>query len=538
MSRSEIMADLPRSWDIVVVGGGMTGAGVFREAARAGYRTLLLEQRDFSWGTSSRSGKLVHGGLRYLSQGQIRTTWHSVRERERLLHRYPGLVEELTFAIPVYDRLTGIALQAGLTLYDSMALHWSHRAYGTTEFLRKIPNLNDKNLRGGLAFRDARTDDARLVFRVIREGERYGGTAINYMRVNELLRNNRGIVCGVTVEDALTKQTVEVSTRAVVNATGVWADKLRHQFGEKPKLRKLRGSHLLLPFHRLPLEQAISFNHPSDHRPLYAMPWQGKILVGTTDMDHEFSLSEEPKMSQEEGHYLLTGLNTCFPTLHITARDIRSCFAGVRPVLNTGKSNPSKESRDIVLWSQQGLVTVTGGKLTTFPLLARKALQETVKWLGGPHNARNPQKDITPQETKSQSYPGFPLQGAEAHKKMISSGEKSRWLLATLTQRYGEDAPNLLPLVENSEWQKVPGTEVFWAELVWSALTEQIVHLEDLLLRRTRLGLLLPEGGIEILPELQKRISMVLGWHEPQWEEEKVKYLALWNQAYSPRLLQ
>lgn len=518
MRRAENRAELIRTWDIIVIGGGMTGAGIFREATMAGYRTLLLEQRDFAWGTSSRSGKLVHGGLRYLSQGQIKTTWHSVRERERLLQRYPGLVEELTFNIPVYNRFTGIVLQAGLTIYDSMALRWSHRYHGATEFLDKFPDLNREKLRGGLAFRDARTDDARLVFRVIREGERFGGTALNYMRVDELLRDSRGAVCGATVCDTLCNQMVELRSRAVINATGVWADQLSCQFGERPRLRKLRGSHLLIPFDRLPLNQAVTFNHPKDHRPLYAMPWLGKILIGTTDIDHEFSLEEEPKISRVEGHYLLTGLNNCFPNLHITARDVTSCFAGVRPVLNTGKSDPSKESRDLAIWSQQGLITVTGGKLTTFPLLARKALQETVKWIGSPQNTNGPQ-----------------VSGSNAAIEQCS--EESNLLLASLSQRYGEDTRDLLPLAENSNWERVPGTELFWAELIWSAQAEKVAHLEDLLLRRTRLGLLLPEGGEKILSEFKERISKVLCWDEARWNEEKANYLALWNQSYSPQLL-
>lgn len=521
MCRAEIMAEMPHTWDMIVIGGGMTGAGVFREATRAGYRTLLLEQRDFAWGTSSRSGKLVHGGLRYLSQGQIKTTWHSVRERERLLHRYPGLVKELNFVVPVYDRLTGMALQAGLTIYDSMAFRWSHRYYGSAELLDTVPEINKERLRGGFVFRDARTDDARLVFRVIREGERFGGTALNYMQVEEVMRDNRGAVSGVTVRDTLSEYIVELSTRAVVNATGVWADNLRLQFGEKPRLRKLRGSHLLIPFDRLPLEQAVSFSHPEDHRSLYAMPWLGKTLVGTTDIDHEFSLVEEPKMSREEGHYLLTGLNNCFPGSHITVDNVISSFAGVRPVLDTGKSDPSKEARDHVIWSQQGMVTVTGGKLTTFPLLARQALQETVKWLGCPRNAIRNRPNVA-----------GPLA------VIPQDSEESQLLLADLTQRYGEDARKLLPVTEGNEWERVPGTGIYWAELVWSAQAEQVAHLEDLLLRRTRLGLLLPGGGVQILPQLQERISKVLGWDERQWEEEKANYLTLWYQAYSPRLLQ
>jgi glycerol-3-phosphate dehydrogenase len=544
MLQADRLAGLRNTWDIIVVGGGMTGAGVFREASRAGYRTLLVEQRDFAWGTSSRSGKLVHGGLRYLGQGQVRTTWHSVREREGLLRSYPGLVRELSFTVPVYNNLTKWMLAAGLTTYDSMAFHWSHRYWPKEEFLKQVPEVNREKLQGGFTFRDAMTDDARLVFRVIREGEDFGGKALNYMLVEELLRDSKGRVKGVSVKDALNGKTEELFASAVVNATGVWADKLREAFGERPRLRKLRGSHLVLPFERLPLRQAVSFSHPADHRPLYAMPWLGKILVGTTDIDHESSLMDEPEMDQQEGQYLLTGLNYSFPDCHIEAGDLISTFAGVRPVLNTGKRDPSKESRDLVIWSQEGLVTVTGGKLTTFPLLARKALRETLKWLDGVQSAGR-LADAGEKETAAGGFDrkvGFKLEtgdcskGADVWQKFLLDRKINQEEGARLKSRYGEGLGNLAFQSEEL-WKSVPGSDMFWAELVWSAKEEQVAHLEDLLLRRTRLGLLLPGGGAQILKEVQKRLSPVLDWDELRWEKETSGYLGLWQQAYSPQRL-
>ncbi len=522
MKRAEILAELPDVWDVIVIGGGMTGAGVFREATQAGYRTLLLEQRDFAWGTSSRSGKLVHGGLRYLSQGQVKTTWHSVRERERLLRRYPGLVEELIFAIPVYSALSGLMLRTGLTVYDGMAWNWTHRRLDAAQLRAMVPGLNGKGLRGGFAFRDAQTDDARLVLRVIREGLRQGGTALNYIRVEELVRDGQGRVLGVTVREREHGEFRELRAQAVINATGVWADHLRQQLGAAPRLRKLRGSHLIIARSRLPIEHAVSFSHPEDQRPLYAMPWQGVTLVGTTDLDHELPLTEEPKMSRNEGVYLLAGLNACFPDLALQAGDVMASFAGVRPVLNTGKADPSREARDHVVWPERGMITVTGGKLTTFPLLARQALREAAKWLGSPPGSKHVRGE------------GGYSQGAADAATGGAGGEEA---LAVLAGRFGDDAGEILPHAAGKGWEKVPGTGLYWAELAWSAQCEQVMHLDDLLLRRTRLGLLLPQGGASVLEEIRAWVLPFLGWDEERWQREKAAYLALWQEAYSPQPL-
>ena len=522
MNRAEILAELPDVWDVIIIGGGMTGAGVFREATQARYRTLLLEQRDFAWGTSSRSGKLVHGGLRYLSQGQVKTTWHSVRERERLLRRYPGLVEELIFAVPVYSALSGLMLRTGLAVYDGMACHWTHRHLDAAQLLASVPGVKSKGLRGGFAFRDAQTDDARLVLRVIREGLRQGGTALNGMRVEELVRDGQGRVLGVTVRDRERGEFRELRAQAVINATGVWAEDLGYRLEAMPRLRKLRGSHLIVARSRLPMQQAVSFSHPEDHRPLYVMPWQGVTLVGTTDLDHELPLAEEPKMSRQEGMYLLQGLNACFPDLALQAGDVTASFAGVRPVLNTGKVDPSREARDHVVWSEQGLITVTGGKLTTFPLLARQALREAGKWLGSPPGPK--------QGRRGSAYP-------QGEANTATGGAGGDEAFAVLAGRYGDDAGEILAHNAGKGWEKVPGTSLYWAELAWSAECEQVMHLDDLLLRRTRLGLLLPQGGASILEEIRAGVLPFLGWDEEKWRQEKADYLALWQEAYSPQPL-
>lgn len=522
MERDEILAELKKPWDIIVVGGGITGAGVFREGVRAGFCCLLLEQRDFAWGTSSRSGKMVHGGLRYLGQGQIRTTWHSVREREKLLREYAGMVESMGFLVPYYenDRLTPYLLGAGLTVYDLMAFRYDHSQLDAVNFGMQVPAMDSHGLTGGVRFRDARTDDARLVLRVIQEGVSLGGIALNYVKVEEVCKDLTDRVQGVVLKDEVSKKNIEIRGQLVINATGVWADELRSQMGKSPRMRRLRGSHLIFPSWRFPLAQALSFFHPADNRSVYVLPWEGITLVGTTDVDHEHSLDQEPHISNSEGEYLLEGVRKNFPSLNLTAKDIISTFSGVRPVINTGKANPSKESRDHAIWNDNGLVTVTGGKMTTFSLLARETLAKIRKHL--PSTGMG--KGISQQVSK----------GAE--RLIIDNQEGAAF--QRLAGRYGYDNGTAMLQQANERAREViPGTDIMWTELSWAARHEGVVHLEDLLLRRVRLGLLVPNGGAELMQQIREIIQPVLGWDDQKWQAEAIHYLDLWRNTYSPGLV-
>ena len=244
--REETWSRLDQAWDLIIIGGGITGAGILREATRLGLRGLLLEQRDFAWGTSSRSSQLVHGGLRYLKEGKIGLTRASVHERQRLLDDGPGLIDPLGFLLATYrgDNPGRWMYQAALTVYDLLALQWSHQRYDAGDFQKLAPNISQEGLKGGFRYGDAQTDDARLVLRVIREAVAAGGTALNYATVETLLRNHRQVY-GVQVRDGVSGAVAALSARVVVNATGAWADRLRGQLGAAPRIRPLRGSHLI-----------------------------------------------------------------------------------------------------------------------------------------------------------------------------------------------------------------------------------------------------------------------------------------------------
>ena len=518
--RDEIWSRLDQPWDVVVVGGGITGAGILREATRLGLRTLLVEKRDFGWGTSSRSSKLVHGGLRYLKEGNLRLTRASVHERERLLNEGPGLIDPLGFLLATYegDRPGRWTYSAGLSVYDLLALQWSHRHYSVQDFQMLAPRISRAGLTGGFRYGDAQTDDARLVLRVIREAVADGGVALNYVAAEEVLRDkvqDTASVVGVRLQDQVEDRTAAVYSRVVINATGAWADGLREQVGAPARIRPLRGSHLIFPAWRLPVAQAVGFLHPVDRRPVFIFPWEGITLVGTTDVDHEQPLDDEPGIGPAEVAYLMAAVEAEFPSLQLTLDDVISTFAGVRPVISTGQVDPSKESRDHVVWDEDGLLTVTGGKLTTFRLIALDALKAV----------RNRLPELPPmdEDVPVLDPVDVALPGAEPLDETIR-----RRLLG----RYGADAPALVAAAKPGELSPVSGTQTLWAELRWAARAEGVIHLDDLLLRRVRLGNLLPRGGEALLSQIRAICQPELGWDDTRWEAEEAAYLDLWLRHY------
>jgi glycerol-3-phosphate dehydrogenase len=258
------LSDLDESWDLIVVGGGITGAGILLAASRMGLRALLLEQNDFAWGTSSRSSKLVHGGLRYLKQGKFLLTRASVKERERLVKEAPGLVDPVRFLLPVYEghRTGRWILELGLTIYDIMAGRKQHGFHDPSDFLAMEPKIKGDGLLGGFHFMDAQVDDARLVLRLIDESLMLGGCGVNYTMVTQIMRNSKGNVVGVAAKDTLSGETKELLSKTVINATGVWAENLHPLPGTGFHLRPLRGSHLVFSTDALPISSALSFFHP------------------------------------------------------------------------------------------------------------------------------------------------------------------------------------------------------------------------------------------------------------------------------------
>jgi glycerol-3-phosphate dehydrogenase len=520
--RDRVWSQLDQEWDIIIIGGGITGAGILRQSVLAGLKVVLFEADDFASGTSSRSSKLVHGGMRYLKNAQIRVTLESVTEREYLLKQGRGLVNRLGFLYPCLpgDPMPGWVFGAGLTIYDLMARQWSHRSYDSEDLRELCPPLNKTDLRGGFRFFDANTDDARLVLRLLRESTAAdGGLALNYARVDSLLKTNTGQVCGVIVRDTSSDsdRQAEVRARVVINATGAWADRLRGEVGQKPRLRPLRGSHLIFPFHRLPLTRAVTFLHPADGRPVFALPWEGVTLFGTTDVDQGSNLVTDPAISAAEAEYLLSGLQKVFPASELTFEDVLATYSGIRPVVDTGKANPSKESREHVIWDESGLLTVSGGKLTTFRIMAREALKAVRRHLGHiPFDPDVPVLDPMPPEAE----------------QMLSVCRLPGNQCLRLLGRYGVRAASALVSDGGVDMGTIASTPYIWAELRQAARNEGVIHLDDLLLRRVRLGLLLPNGGQDEMPRIRTIVQPELGWNDARWEAEAESYRQLWEKSY------
>ncbi len=513
------LQEIETQWDLIVIGGGVTGASVLREAVRGGLRALLVEREDFASGTSSRSSKLVHGGLRYLSQGKFGLTLASVRQRCRLLAEGPGLVEPIEFYVPLYrGKSPGrISMKIGLTIYDLMAGRREHRFLSREVLAGTIPGLNRDGLVGGYRFLDAQVDDARLVLRLIQEAEAAGGLALNYVAARNLVRDAEGRVTGLWVEDLQEGTSRAMESPVVVNATGWCAETFHPSPDPRRHMRPLRGSHLVIPHARFPLDRAVSFTHPVDGRGIFALPWEGAVLVGTTDLDHDGGPEEEPSASKQEVAYLLEGLHAAFPEAGISESDCAATFAGVRPVLSTGKKAPSAESREHVVWADKGLVTVTGGKLTTFRLLAVDALKAASPFLAVPFRPRLEEPALTP----------LPEEGPTDDRGLGPAAWRR------LRGRYGAGAEELVRRADPADLEPLPGTLTLFAELPYAAEHEKIVHLGDLLLRRVRLGILLPGGGESYLDRIQEACAPALPWDETRWREERASYLAAWKRAYA-----
>lgn len=474
MSARPALQQLADRYDLIVVGGGITGAGVLREAVRTGAKVLLVEQGDFASGTSSRSSKLVHGGLRYLKSCQWRLTLESVRERERLLRDAPDLVLPLPFLMPLHrGRKPGRWLvRVGLAVYDVMAGSRKSRFIGIDEVLARAPGVVRDALLGGLAYEDATTDDARLVLRLIFDAVALGATAINYVQAQCVEPG-----C-VRIVDHIEGGVREIEAAMVINATGAWQDATPGA----PTLRPLRGSHFVFPTRKWPLQNAVSWLHPRDARPVFALPWLGAVVYGTTDLDHAGAI-DAPRMTPDEAAYLLEGLDDRFPGLKLRASDAVATYAGVRPVVAHGKDAPSAESRESAIWSGLRSVGVTGGKLTTFRVTAREVLQEAAKQV--------------PRLAPAKDGP----------------------LFTRASQATGE---------------RIAGTPFTLEGLLHALRHEQVMHLSDLMLRRTRLGLVVERGGADLLPRIGELCRRELGWDDARWAQEKRDYLDDWQRQHAP----
>ncbi len=506
LSRSNAVAALTAEpFDVLVIGGGITGAGVALDAATRGYSVALVERGDYAGGTSSRSSKLVHGGLRYLQNFDLGLVREALVERQINVNIAPHLVRPLPLIVPSFDGARPDRIVAlGLNMYDVMALRrrrgrdeeWSparHRLISGAEVVAQLPALADRAPTGGYLFYDCQTDDVRLVLTVLAEAERFGAVAANRVEAVELVPG------GARVRDRESGELLDVRASYVVNATGVWADRLRpaelHDEAEVPVIRPSRGTHLVLDASVLPVT-AGAIVPAGGGRSIFVLPWLGQTLVGTTDNDYEGSL-EHVRPSEDDVAYLLDAVNAFFAAT-LDASDVVAAYAGVRPLISTGDPRKSVDiSRKAELYeTSSGMITITGGKLTTWRRMAKLTVDRIVERAGAD----------APCQTES-----VPLGMAIEPSDLTAAPEFAREQLAA---RYGHVAHDVIAL--GGLEPILPGRPDLLAEAVHAARREQARTVGDVLLRRTRLGLTaarpLLAPGAAAIERVADAMGEELGW--------------------------
>lgn len=491
-------------WDFVIIGGGATGLGCAVEAAARGYDPLLLEMHDFAKATSSRSTKLVHGGVRYLEQGNVSLVFEALHERERLQDNAPHLVRNLSFVVPSYKWWEGPYYWTGMKVYDLLAgsqNFGTSRHLGRADTIEQLPTIEQNGLRGGVQYFDGQFDDTRLAVNMAQTAVDHGGVALNYMKVTDLQKTN-GEVTGVVAHDQESGITHEIDAHAVINATGIFTDTIREMDdpGAAPTLRPSQGTHIVLDRSFLPGESAIMIPKTDDGRVLFAIPWNNRVVVGTTDVAVE-EVSHEPVPTEDEVSYLIEHANR-YLAKRVEPSDVLSTFAGIRPlVAPPGSSGDTSDiARDHQLHvSTSGLVTISGGKWTTYRQMAEDTIDRAIAQGALSHS---------PSTTGSLRLHG-------AHDNADQFGDLSA---------YGADAPALQALMEERPELEPPLDDrlpIRGAQVVWAAREEMARTVEDVLARRTRCLLLNAEASIDIAPRVAELLAEERG-RPASWAEAQV----------------
>ena len=512
---TEGLADPNKIWDVIIIGGGATGLGTALDAASRGFKTLLVEQADFAKGTSSRSTKLAHGGVRYLAQGDIGLVREALHERGLMLKNAAHLVKNESFIIPNYEWWGGIFYTIGLTLYDLLAgsLGFGRAKYlSKKEVARRIPTIQQKGLYSGVLYHDGQFDDSRLAVNIAQTSLEQGATVLNYFKVTNLLKNDKGSVAGIITTDLESGLTYEIKGKTVINATGVFADDIL-QFdkpGKKPLITPSQGIHLVLDMSFMPAEDALMIPKTSDGRVLFAVPWHDKLVVGTTDTPIS-KHSLEPVALEEEIEFIIRTADQ-YLVKAPERKDVLSMFAGLRPLAasqdGSAKTKEISRSHKIIV-SESGLITITGGKWTTYRRMAQDTVDRAIK-VGNLENREVKTKDLL-------------IHGSKA------DVDRKDHLYV-----YGSDRDALLALKnENAEWGNKldPRADYIAAEVIWAVRHEMARNLEDVLARRVRILFLDARLAIDVAPKVAALIAGELHKDEV-WEKEQVATFTKLAQSY------
>lgn len=520
MKREKMLSKLKKhkeSWDIVVIGGGATGLGIAVDAAQRGYSTLLLEQHDFAKGTSSRSTKLVHGGVRYLQQGDISLVLEALKERGLMIQNAPHLVKNQAFIIPNYEWWDGPFYQVGLKVYDLMSGKLgigSSKKLSKEETVEHIPTIDQNGLKGGVVYYDGQFDDARMALSLAKTSRQYRGVILNYCKVEGLIKNDEGIVSGVTMRDLESDEVHQIEAKTVINATGVFADAIK-QMDEpdvKPMIQPSQGIHLVVSKEFLPDKYAIMVPQTKDGRVMFAVPWHEKVVLGTTDtMKEEPEL--EPKAQEKEIDFILETAGQ-YLTKQPTRKDVLAVFSGLRPLAKPegdGKSTKEISRHHKVMISLSGLITIIGGKWTTYRKMAEDAVDNAIL-IGGLPERKCMTKNL-------------PIYGFDKNLDLTTDP-----LAVYGTEKYQlleleEEQPELAELLSET----LPLRK---SQVVWAVRYEMARTIEDMLARRVRGLFLDAKESFRIAPQVAEIMATELGegkeWIKEQMTEfEKLRSIYL-----------
>ncbi|MGC1479181.1 MAG: glycerol-3-phosphate dehydrogenase/oxidase [Chthoniobacterales bacterium] len=517
MNRDAVLNELRSAtepYDFLVIGGGATGLGVAVDAASRGYRTVLVEQADFSKGTSSRSTKLVHGGVRYLKQGNISLVLEALHERGLLCQNAPHLVHHLPFIVPIYSWWEGPFYGIGMKIYDRLAGKLGLKPsaiLSREETLERIPTLEPEGLQRGVLYYDGQFDDSRLAISLARTIFDQGGLAANYLRVTELIKDG-DLIAGAIVRDVDSNETFPIHAKAVINATGVFSDRVR-QMDEpdaRPVITASQGAHVVLPKEFLPGDSAIMVPQTPDGRVMFAVPWHDHVVVGTTDGAVD-RIELEPKPLDEEIDFILEGAAR-YLAKDPTRADVLSAYAGLRPLVRTGdeKSTAALSRDHTILISNSGLLTVTGGKWTTYRRMAQDAIDQAELMAGFERRTCETETlKIHGWTDQPNSNPDFAVYGAEAE----------------AVRALADEDPDLAERLH-------PNLPYLKAEVVWAARHEMARTVEDVLARRTRALLLGARASVEAAPEVARLMARELGCDEA-WQTAQIAAYATLAERYT-----
>jgi glycerol-3-phosphate dehydrogenase len=507
MTRQEMLTRVhshTAEWDIIIVGGGATGVGVAIDAASRGYDTLLLEGSDFGKGTSSRSTKLVHGGVRYLEQGNVSLVMEALKERGMLRQNAPHLVSDLAFVVPNYDWWEAPFYGLGLKIYNLLSGKYGFgpsKILSREETLERLPTINKDGLRGGVVYYDGQFDDARLLINMVSTAAEQGATLVNYCRVTGLSKDPEGFINGVSAVDLESGEELQARAKTIVNATGPFTDHVRKLADPdtKPMIAPSQGIHLVFDKSFLPGTSAIMVPHTSDKRVMFAIPWHEHTLVGTTDTAIPDAVFD-PSPMEEEIEFIL---KTAGQYLHKapTRADVLSVFTGIRPLVKaSGSGNTAALSRDHTIHiDESGLLNITGGKWTTYRHMAEDCVNHAAT-LG-----KLPERDCV---TKHLNIHGF-----HGQSKVFGS-----------LSFYGADAPAIQDLAKGNTDLAAPLTPelpYIAAEVVWATRQEMARTVEDVLARRTRALFLNSGAALEAAPKVASLMAKELGL-DGAWEESQL----------------